>query len=281
VLPGPKVTAEIASIRGVEQGKTVVSPSGHAEFRTVDEMLDFVEGLAEATGLPVGIKSAVGLLGFWYELAERMAAEERGVDFITIDGGEGGTGAAPFAFSDHVALPYKVAFTRVYRIFAERDVHHKVAWVGSGKLGFPETALLAFCLGADLVNVGREAMMAVGCIQAQRCHTGHCPTGVATQNRWLVRGLDPTDKAARLANYVVTLRKELTRLSHACGIDHPGLLSAQHMEILDGEFGSRPLREVFAYEPGWEIPRDEDAAAVRLAMGGTGDRGAPEVYAEP
>ena len=210
-----------------------------------------------------------------------MAAEARGVDFITIDGGEGGTGAAPFAFSDHVALPFKVGFSRVYRVFAERGVHQKVVWIGSAKLGFPDSALLAFCLGADLINVGREAMMAIGCIQAQRCHTGHCPTGIATQNRWLVRGLDPTYKAARLANYVITLRKELTRLSHACGVDHPGLLSSDHMEILDGAYGSRPLREVFGYEAGWEIPSDEDAALVREAMGGTGDLGEPGVYAEP
>ena len=281
VLPGAKVTAEISRIRGVPEGKTIVSPSSHRTFRNVDQMLDFVEDLADATGVPVGIKSAVGELRFWETLADRMAAEARGVDFIAIDGGEGGTGAAPFAFSDHVALPYKVGFSRVYRIFAERGVHQKVVWIGSGKLGFPDSALLAFCLGADLINVAREAMMAIGCIQAQRCHTGHCPTGIATQNRWLVRGLDPTHKSARLANYIIMLRRELTRLSHACGVDHPGLLSSDHMEILDGAFGSRPLREVFGYEAGWEIPSAEDAALVRAAMGGTGDLGEPGVYAEP
>jgi glutamate synthase domain-containing protein 2 len=281
VLPGKKVSAEIAMIRGVPQGQTVVSPGSHRAFKDIDQMLDFVEDLADASGLPVGIKSAVGQLEDWEELADRMANEDRGVDFITIDGGEGGTGAAPFVFSDHVAHPFKMAFSRVYRLFAERGMHHKVVWIGSGKLGFPDTALLAFCLGADMVNVGREAMMAVGCIQAQRCHTDHCPTGVATQNRWLVRGLDPTHKASRLANYVITLRKELIRLSHACGVDHPGLLTADHMEILDGHFGSRPLGEVFGYKPGWEIPSPEDAAAVRQAMGGTGDRGEPVEYAEP
>jgi len=281
VLPGKKVTAEIAAIRGVPAGRTVVSPSSHHAFRNVDEMLDFVEDLAEATGLPIGIKSAVGLLGFWSDLADHMASEDRGVDFITIDGGEGGTGAAPFAFADHVALPFKLGFSRVYRMFAERKMHQRVVWIASGKLGFPENALLAFCLGADMVNVAREAMMAIGCIQAQRCHTDHCPTGVATQNRWLVRGLDPTDKSARLANYVISLRKELMRLSHACGVDHPGLLSAQHMEILDGAFGGRPLREVFHYEPGWELPAAEDAAAVLMAMGGAGDLGEPATYAEP
>jgi glutamate synthase (ferredoxin) len=281
VLPGAKVTAEIAAVRRVPQGKTIVSPSSHRAFRNVDEMLDFIEDLADESGLPIGIKSAVGELAFWCELADRMASEDRGVDFITIDGGEGGTGAAPFAFADHVALPFKVGFSRVYRVFAERGVHQGVVWIGSGKLGFPESALLAFCLGADMVNVGREAMMAIGCIQAQRCHTGHCPTGVATQNKWLVRGLDPTQKSARLANYVISLRKEITGLSHACGVDHPALLSADHMEILDGAFGSRPLGDVFGYQPGWELPSAEDAAAMRLAMGGTGDLGEPGVYVEP
>lgn len=281
VLPAKKVTAEIAAVRRVPQGQTVVSPASHRAFRGVDEMLDFVEDLADASGLPIGIKSAVGELEFWRELADRMASEARGVDFITIDGGEGGTGAAPFAFADHVALPFKIGFSRVYRVFAERGVHQKVVWIGSGKLGFPETALLAFCLGADMVNVGREAMMAIGCIQAQRCHTGHCPTGVATQNRWLVRGLDPTYKAARCANYIVTLRKEITRLAHACGVDHPALLSADHMEILDGAFGSRPLREVFGYQQGWELPSAADAAGLLEAMGAGGDLGEPASYAEP
>lgn len=280
VLPGKKVTQEIADIRGVPAGETVVSPSSHRAFRGVDEMLDFVEDLAEATGRPVGIKSAVGDLATWVQLADLMADGQRGVDFIAIDGGEGGTGAAPFAFADHVGLPYKVGFSRVYRIFAERGLHQKVVWIGSGRLGFPERALLAFCLGADMINVAREAMMAIGCIQAQRCHTDHCPTGVATQNRWLVRGLDPTDKSVRLAWYVATLRKELLRLSHACGVDHPALLDSDHMELLDGTFGSRSLRDVFQYEPGWEFPSAEDVAGIRAVMG-TGDQGAPHTYAAP
>ncbi len=268
VLPGAKVTPEIAEIRGVRIGKTVHSPSGHRAFSNVDEMLDFVEELADRTGVPVGIKSAVGELGFWEALADRMATEDRGVDFIQIDGGEGGTGAAPFSFTDHVALPFKMGFSRVYRTFAERGAHEKVVWIGSGKLGFPETALTAFCLGADMVAVGREAMMAIGCIQAQRCHTGHCPTGVATQNRWLVRGLDPFDKGARAANYFVTLRKELLLLSRACGVEHPGLMSAEEIEIVDENFGSRTLRDVFGYQPGWEHPSAHDRRAILDVMEG-------------
>lgn len=268
LLPGVKVTPEIARIRGVEVGKDVISPSHHGAFSDVDELLDFVEDLAEATGLPVGIKSAVGDEGFWRDLARAMASGERGVDFIAIDGGEGGTGAAPLVFSDHVALPFKLAFTRVYRIFAREGVAERVVWIGAGKLGFPETGLLAFAFGCDLIAVGREAMMAVGCIQAQRCHTDHCPTGVATQNRWLMRGLDPTSKSARLANYVVALRKELLWLSRACGVTHPGLVTGRHIEILDDHFGSKGLYEIFGYEEGWGLPAPADRDAIEELMGG-------------
>ena len=161
-------------------------------------MLDFIEQLADATGLPVGIKSAVGDLGFWRELARADGRRRSAApDFITIDGGEGGTGAAPLVFTDHVALPFKLGFTQVYRAFAEAGVHDRSCSSARASSGFPETALLALALGCDMVNVAREAMLAIGCIQAQRCHTGHCPTGVATQNEWLMRGLDPDAEVAR------------------------------------------------------------------------------------
>jgi glutamate synthase (ferredoxin) len=106
----------------------------------------------------------------------------------------------------------------------------------------------------------------VGCIQAQRCHTGHCPTGVATQSKWLMRGLDPTSKAARLANYVASLRKELLWLSRACGEPHPGLVTGEHIEILDDRFGSTSMWEVFDYERGWGLPGPDDDAAIRRIM---------------
>jgi glutamate synthase domain-containing protein 2 len=249
VLPAAKVTPEIAAIRGVPVGKDCISPSSHSAFRNVDSMLDFVEKLADATGLPVGIKSAVGDQDFWGDLAYQIAKTGRSVDFITIDGGEGGTGAAPLVFTDHVALPFKQGFSRVFREFAAAGLDDRIVFVGSGKLGFPESALFAFALGCDMVNVGREALMSIGCIQAQRCHTGHCPSGVATQNRWLMHGLDPQLKSARCANYVITLRKELQQLSRACGVDHPSRVSGDHLEILDGHFGAKTVRELFAYGP--------------------------------
>ena len=266
MLPGAKVTAEVAAIRGIPVGQDCKSPPSHSAFHDVDSMLDVVETIAEATGLPVGIKSAVGEQSFWEELARRMDASGRGVDFITIDGGEGGTGAAPLVFTDHVALPFRWAFSRVYRSFAERDLQDDVVFIGSGRLGLPDTGLMAMALGCDLLNVGREAMLALGCIQSQRCHTGACPTGVATQSRWRQHGLDPTLKSVRCANYLAALRFELVRLARACGVPHPGLVTTDDLEILEDRFRAVSLRDVFDYEPGWGLPSAADQAEIRRIM---------------
>jgi glutamate synthase (ferredoxin) len=266
VLPAIKVTSEIAQIRGVPMGKDCISPAAHTEFDSADGLLDFAERIADRTGLPVGLKSAVGDLRFWKDLAKLMATTRRGVDFITIDGGEGGTGAAPLVFADHVALPFKVGFSRVYRELVEQGVHTQVVLIGSGKLGFPDVALLAMALGCDMINVAREAMLSIGCIQAQRCHTGNCPTGVATQSPWLMRGLDPTYKAARFANYIVTLRKEILQLSHACGVAHPALVTLDSFDILDPGLVARPARKVFSYESDYNVKPPIDRMAIEQLM---------------
>ena len=248
LLPAAKISEEIAAIRGIPRDRDCVSPPGHTAFRDADGLLDFVERIAAETGLPVGIKSAVGDMTFWHDLAQLMATGTRGVDFITIDGGEGGTGAAPLAFSDHVSFPFKIGFSRVYQVLAAQGVHERVVLIGSGKLGFPEASLLAFAMGCDMVNVAREALLALGCIQAQRCHTNHCPTGIATQNAWLVRGVDPTLKSARVATYLINLRKEVLALSHACGVTHPSAVAPSQLEILDGRFGARTVADLFGYD---------------------------------
>ena len=205
VSPGAKVNELIATIRGVPVGRDVISPAHHTAFSDADSLLDSVEGIAQATGLPVGIKSAVGELGFWQDLARLMDSSGRGVDFIQIDGGEGGTGAAPL-------------------------------------------------------------VLAIGCIQAQQCHTDMCPTGVATHNRWLMRGLDPTDKSARLANFIVTLRKELMWLVHATGHHHPYELTLEDFEVLKTGFATAEPRQLFGYRPEWRMPRPERSAALRKLM---------------
>ena len=269
LLPAAKVTPEIAALRGIPEGEDCWSPTRHTAFSDADSLLDFVEHLAAESGLPVGIKSAVGQLDLFHDLAALMAGNERGVDFVNIDGGEGGTGAGPLVFTDHVAFPIKIAFSRVYRAFAEQGVHERVVFSGAGKLGLPDNALLAFALGCDTVNVGREAMLALGCIQSQRCHTGRCPTGVATNSTWLQRGLDPATKAIRTAAYLQQLRRELLQLSHACGVEHPSLVTLDHIEFLDDRLGSRGGAEVFGYEPGWGLPSPRDREETARIMTAT------------
>ena len=268
ILPGAKVTPEIAAIRGIPVGVDCRSPAGHSAFHDVDGLLDLVETIAERTGLPVGIKSAVGEERFWADLTERMAVTGRGVDFVTIDGGEGGTGAAPLVFSDHVALPFKWAFPRVYRAFVEQGLQDGVVFVGSGKLGIPENALLALAMGCDMVNVARTAMFSIGCIQSQRCHTGRCPTGVATQSPHLERGLDPTLKSVRCANYLASVRYELLSLARTCGRVHPALVPLDALELLDVDLQTVRVDELFGYEPGWGLPGPADVEAITALMTG-------------
>ena len=273
LLPAAKVSPEIAATRGIAVGRDCISPSRHAEFSDTDSLLDWVELLAAETGLPVGIKSAVGDLEFWEELADLQGRTGRGVDFINIDGGEGGTGASPLIFTDSIALPFRVGFSRVYSVFAERGLHEQIVFVGAGKLGLPDNAVVAFALGCDLVNVGREAMLAVGCIQAQKCHTDRCPTGVATQNPWLTRGLDPQLKSVRAANYIKTLRRDLLKVSEACGVEHPSLIDADAIELLEPGPSSTPLRQLFGYRPEWGRPSDADREAIIALMTVTAPQG--------
>lgn len=270
VLPAAKVTPEIAAIRGVPVGVDCVSPPHHGAFRTVDGLLDFVEMLAEETGLPVGIKSAVGQMDFWEELTRMMEGGGRGVDFVSIDGGEGGTGAAPLAFTDHMSLPFRLGMSEVYRTFARRGLHERVVFNGSGKLGFPHSAMVAFALGCDMVSVAREAMLSIGCIQAQNCHTGRCPAGVATQSRWLAHGLDPASKSVRAANYICALRQEIGWLCRACGVAHPALVQADHVCIVTHPYRYEALADVFGYPREWGLPSESDREVVDALMAVTG-----------
>ncbi|MDX6371500.1 MAG: hypothetical protein QOD98_488 [Nocardioidaceae bacterium] len=255
MLPAAKVSREIAETRGIPPGKDCASPSRHQVFTDVDSMLDFVELVAAETGLPVGIKSAVGNLEFWDSLVRQMdglrSPGGRGVDFVNVDGGEGGTGAAPLVFTDSVAFPFRVGFAQVYGRFARAGLTDDVVFLGGGKLGLPENATVAFALGVDGVQVAREAMFALGCIQAQRCHTDRCPTGVTTQNPRLVRGLDPDLKSERVHNYVVALRRDLLKVSEAVGVCHPGLIGPDDVDVVDGLRSTEGIREVYGYEPGW------------------------------
>lgn len=248
VLPATKITAEIAAIRHVPMGKDVVSPPYHSQFSDVEGMIAFIEEMAEATGLPVGIKSAVGKTEMWTELADMMVETGKGPDFITIDGGEGGTGAAPPSFADHVSLPFVHAFTTVYKIFQARNLNDKITFIASGKLGLPDQAIMAFAMGADVINVAREAMLAIGCIQAQICHTNRCPTGIATNNKWLEAGIDPGLKSVRFHNYMKTFSKEINEITHAAGYEHPSQFTMNDVDISLGDNKTQCLADFYGYQ---------------------------------
>jgi glutamate synthase domain-containing protein 2 len=279
VLPAAKISKEIAEIRHIPLGKDVLSPATHSAFRNVPELVDFIEKIGDATGLPVGIKSAVGKMDHWIELADIMANTGRGPDFITIDGGEGGTGAAPPAFADHVSLPLVHAFSNVYKVFKKRGLTDKTVFIASGKLGFPANALAIMAMGADLINVAREAMMSIGCIQAQICHTNKCPAGIATSSKWLQSGLDPTIKSERFYNYAKTLRKEILEITHACGYEHPCQMTMEDIEVaVGGQELTRTLKENYGYEK-QQIPFKDMLSLNDDYLGGLGKKNLEKVYA--
>lgn len=249
VLPAAKITKEISEIRHVPLGKDVISPPTHSAFSNVPELMQFIEDIAEATGLPVGIKAAIGKLDQWEELADLMVSTGKGPDFITTDGGEGGTGAAPPSFADHVSLPFVYGFSDLYKVFQKRGLTHRIVFIGSGKLGFPARAAMAFAMGVDCINVAREAMMSIGCIQAQVCHTNRCPSGVATQSKWLQSGINIPLKSERLAQYFKTFRKELIEITHAAGYEHPCQFAMRDVDVnVDDSYLSKELDKTYMYE---------------------------------
>jgi glutamate synthase domain-containing protein 2 len=248
VLPAAKISREIADIRGVEVGKDVISPATHRAFSSIPELLHLIERIAEETGLPVGIKGAIGKLDQWEQLADGMVETGKGPDFITVDGGEGGTGAAPPSFADHVSLPWVYGFSNLYKVFQHRHLTQRIVFIGSGKLGFPGKAAMAFAMGVDCINVAREAMMSIGCIQAQVCHTNKCPSGVATQSRWLQSGINIPLKSERLAQYFKTFRKELVEITHAAGYEHPCQFTMNDVQVnVDDNQLNRTLRSSYGY----------------------------------
>jgi hypothetical protein len=199
-------------------------------------MLDFIERLADATGLPVGIKSAVGEMDFWPSSRAQIDTTGARPDFITDRRRRGrhrrrAAGVQPTTSR----CPSSSASPRCTGVFAERgDLHENVVFIGSGKLGFPAQSLLALGLGCDLINVAREAMLSIGCIQAQQCHTGHCPTGIATQSAGWSAASTPPPKSARLANYLIALRKELLRSRTRAARSTRRSSARPHVDIVDG-----------------------------------------------
>ena len=235
ILPKVKLTDEIRKVRGLKEDEDSISPGYHTAFSSTMDLLYFIENIASETGLPVGIKCGVGKLEQWRELAELIQKTGMQPDYIVIDGKEGGTGSAKGAFVDHVGLPFMEAFSSVYKIFKQNKIENKIFWIGSGKLGFPAQIIMAMAMGCDAVNIGRESMLSIGCIQAQQCHLNTCPTGIATQNKWKQYGLNPALKSVRFANYLSQLQKDTLEITAASGYNHPSEYNTSDIMLNTGD----------------------------------------------
>jgi glutamate synthase domain-containing protein 2 len=230
VLPGPKVTPEIAEARGVKVGEDCVSPAKHSVFSTPIELLEFIAKMRElAGGKPAGIKLAIGHPWEFFALAKAMVKTGITPDFIVVDGSEGGTGAAPVEFTDHVGVPLREALLLVHNTLLGVGLRDRIKLGASGKIVSAFDIARTMAMGADWCNSARGFMFAIGCIQAQTCHTGHCPTGVTTQDPMRQRALVVPDKATRVSEFHHSTLHALSELIAAAGLMHPSQLKPEHI----------------------------------------------------
>jgi glutamate synthase domain-containing protein 2 len=230
ILPGNKVTAEIAAIRGIPVGEDSISPNRHRDIGNIAELGAFVNRVRTVTGKPVGVKIVAGHPGFLNEwLNDCVMHPAHCPDYIQIDGGEGGTGAAPAALADYVGLPITLALPMVVDARNRHGLKERIRIVASGKLITPDKVAWALCMGADFVVSARGFMFALGCIQAMKCGSGKCPTGVTSVDQRLRNGLDPTDKGVRVAKYAMQVIHTVEIISHSCGLPEPSGLSPDNV----------------------------------------------------
>ena len=249
VLPGKKVTPEIARIRGIPEGRDSISPNRHRDISNINELLDKVAYIRDLTGRPVGVKTAIGGWTFLNDLAD--AVHRRGLefapDFLVVDGGEGGSGAAPQALADHMSLSIEEALPRVVDSLIESGLRQRVRVVASGKLVTSARAAWALCVGADFINTARGFMFSLGCIQALRCHTNTCPTGITTHSHRLQRALVVEEKYLRVANYANNMNREIDMIAHSCGVRHARELRREHVRIVQANCQSIALNMIYPY----------------------------------
>jgi len=247
ILPGEKVNRMIAEIRGITEGQPSISPNRHPEINSVDQLLDFIHHVREVTGKPTGIKAVVGAYGWLEELCETI--HQRGIesapDFFTLDGGDGGTGAAPMPLMDNVGLQLKESLPMLSDIFHRYGLRDRIKIIASGKRITPSSAAWAICAGADFINTARGFMFSLGCIQSLKCNKNTCPTGVTTHNPRLQRGLDPQDKKVKVANYCKNIVHEVEVIAHSCGVDEPRKLGRKHVRIVQDTGKSVPFDELY------------------------------------
>lgn len=241
ILPGIKVTAEIARIRGIPVGQDSISPNRHHDIGSIADLRRFVDRVRGVTGKPVGVKFVVGDPDFVDEWFRDCVAYPEGCpDYVHVDGGEGGTGAAPAPLIDYVGLPITEALPMVAHARDRLGLKQRIRIVAAGKLITPDKVAWALCMGADFVSSARGFMFSLGCVQAMKCGTGRCPTGVTSSQERLISGLDPADKAARVARYARQVREEVEIIAHSCGLTDPtGFLPKHVTDIERGVGGFR------------------------------------------
>jgi len=245
ILPGVKVTPEIAAIRGIPAGEDSNSPNRHPEINSNAELLDFIEKVKSLTRKPVGVKAVLGAYGWLDDLMAEARWRGAGPDFFTLDSGDGGTGAAPMALMDNVGLSIRESLPLVRDIIKKHGLEDRIPIIASGKLTTPAEVAWALCAGATFINSARGFMFALGCIQSLKCNKNTCPTGITTHDKRLQMGLDPTDKAVRVANYCVNLRHDVEVIAHSCGVPHPRRLRRFHVRMVCPDGVSRPLNELY------------------------------------
>jgi len=249
VLPAKKVTAEIAQIRGIPEGRDSISPNRHRDISNVNDLLDKIAWIRDLTGRPVGVKTAIGGWRFLNDFGE--AIHRRGLefapDFIAIDGGEGGSGAAPQALADHMSLSIDEALPRVVDALIETGLRQRIRVIAAGKIVTSARAAWALAAGADFVNTARGFMFSLGCIQALRCHQNTCPTGVTTHNKRLQRALVVEEKYLRVANYCNGMNREIDMIAHSCGVRHARELRREHVRIVQANHQSIAFNMLYPY----------------------------------
>ncbi len=246
ILPGAKVSEEVAGIRGIEEGVDSISPNGHEDIKSVADLLDMIHTVRTITGKPTGFKMVVGQLEFFHDLFTLI--HQRGInsapDFITIDSADGGTGAAPQPLMDYVGMALRESLPLVVDLLHEYGLRDRIKIICSGKLITPGKVAWALSVGADFVVSARGFMFSLGCIQALQCNKNTCPTGIATHQPELQRGLVPEDKAERVANYAKKLVYGVGLIAHSCGVSQPRALTRNHVRVIENSGLSKSLADV-------------------------------------
>jgi glutamate synthase domain-containing protein 2 len=248
ILPGAKVDAEVARIRGIPVGQPSISPNRHTDISNNEELIDAINHIRDVTGKPVGFKTVMGDFDALADFFDRVL--KRGVeyapDFITIDGGDGGTGAAPMPLMDLVGLPLRESLPRVSDILHERSLRDRVRLIASGKMVNPSDVAWCLALGADFIVSARGFMFSLGCIQSLKCNKNTCPTGITTHDRRFQKGLVPKVKADKVANFAMGVIHEVETIAHSVGVSAPRLIRRPHVRIVQASGRSISMDKLHA-----------------------------------